>query len=371
MAENLDDGEFWLPPQFLTDDDDDDTINNLTSLNHKNDDVFDAVSRAMFSYHLSSPVESVVGSSETESDEEEHMAELTRRLAHSTLELDLKNQITFATEKPKGTFVTGSPQSTLSALGSSGKGSSPNGGVYQVNSQKATWDLLRAAAGEVERMRLNEEGYGYVRNTGKPSSVMTNPGVGFYSQQQSLSHQQLQIAQFQMMRQQQFANQQGSVWGCGAQRRSNQMVPNRGRNSDVRGGCNMGLSPSAWPPLQHAKQQYGSGMRAVFLGNPSGKSERTGTGVFLPRCVDAPAESRKKPACSTVLVPDRVAQALNLKLEGMVGGQPQPQPRSNGTSNMENASRIRSNNGFSQQKRNLRSQPPVNHEIRLPQEWTY
>lgn len=105
------------------------------------------------------------------------------------------------------------------------------------------------------------------------------------------------------------AKQQNSVWGlqkqCSGvyqQRQSNQVVPNRGRNSDVNGGDGrnvrpLGLAPSAWPTLQHAKQQqqHGSGMRAVFLGNPSGRRECAGTGVFLPRRVDSPAESRKKP----------------------------------------------------------------------------
>ena len=98
MAENLDDGEFWLPPQFLTDDDtlvnddDNNSNNNLVAFFKKNDDV----SRAMFSY-LSSPVES----SETESsdEEEQYMAELTRRVAHSTLELDLNRS--FPSQKPK------------------------------------------------------------------------------------------------------------------------------------------------------------------------------------------------------------------------------------------------------------------------------
>lgn len=37
---------------------------------------------------LSSPVESVVGSTETESDEEDYIAGLTRQIAHSTLEGD-------------------------------------------------------------------------------------------------------------------------------------------------------------------------------------------------------------------------------------------------------------------------------------------
>ncbi|TKY63364.1 myb protein K [Spatholobus suberectus] len=349
MADNLDDGEFWLPPQFLTDDDTSFDNNNNNNKNlSKNDDVFDAVSRALFPY-LSS-------ASETESDEEEHLAELTRRVAHSTLELDL--------EKPKGVFGGGSPQSTLSAFGSSGKGSSPNGGVLHANSQSATRDLLRAAAGEVERMRLGEDRYGYgsLHNNAPKSSLV---GLRFYSQQQhqpSLSHQQLQIAQFQMLRQQQMAKQQ-----------QRGMVPNRGRNNNVRGGSsNVGLSASAWPPLQHA-----SGMRAVFL---AGKTESTGTGVFFPRCVDTRNETRKEPACNTVLVPDRVAQALNLSLEGVVGGhlQHHHQQRFNG----ENGSavpRVRSNNnnnnyyyGFSHPKRNnIRPPPQVNHEIQLPQEWTY
>lgn len=105
-----------------------------------------------------------------------------------------------------------------------------------------------------------------------------------------------------MLRQQQ--QQDCSVWGrgggsCSSQRQSNnnyQMVPNnRGRNqNDVVSG----LSQSAWPLLPKQQPQYGcggGGVRAVFLGNPCSKMGRNGTGVFLPRCVDTPTESRKKP----------------------------------------------------------------------------
>lgn len=112
----------------------------------------------------------------------------------------------------QGTFVSGSPQSTLSAFGSGcgcRKGSSSHGSpssACQVLSPRATWDLLHAAAGEVERMKMNEDGYDFNHYRGgllgpprKPSPVTfpvknNNPEVGFYAQQ-SLSHQQLQIAQ--------------------------------------------------------------------------------------------------------------------------------------------------------------------------------
>ncbi|KAK7294591.1 hypothetical protein RJT34_17480 [Clitoria ternatea] len=423
MAENLVDGEFWLPPQFLSDDDSTATPFNSKSLPLKVNIGDDAVLfPSEFPFHGFTPSElgsgsGSGGSSETESDEDDQLvAELTRRFARSSLYPDGKSS-----ENHMGRFVSGSPQSTLCAIGNGcgcRKGSSqgsPNG-VCDLTSSKATWDLLHAAAGEVERMRLNKEGDGFTfnhqnHNNGffvpqrKPSPVtplpsknsnptITNSDAGLFTQQ-SLCHQQLQIAQFQMLRQQQIAKQQGAVWNlqkqCGGvyqQRQNNQVAPNRGRVNDVNGvvgGRNprpVGLSPSAWPTLQHAKQQqnqqqYGSGMRAVFLGNPSGRRECAGTGVFLPRRIDSPAESRKKPACSTVLVPTRVAQALNLNLDDMMGGQPQhlQQQHRFGASNMDSAavSRLRSNNNYvlSQQKRNLKAQPTVNHDIKLPQEWTY
>lgn len=424
MADNLDDGVFWLPPQFLADDDFTTTPfkpkPTLSNTNNGNDSLFFPSEFPYgFASDLSSPVDSLIGgSSETESDEEEHLvAELTRRMARSTLQNDFKSS-----ENNMGRFMAGSPQSTLCAFGSgcgcrreSNQGS-PNG-VCKMSSTSATWDLLHAAAGEVERMRLNQEsgyGFNYHNNNGvfvpqrkaspitlpsKNNTMATNHEMGFYNQQ-LLSHQQLKVAQLQMLRQQQIAKQLSMVWdeqkqngGCVyQQRQNNQMAPTRGRNNDVTSGDGrnsrpLGLSPSAWPTLQHAKnqpqqnqnhQQYGSGMRAVFLGNPSGgRRECAGTGVFLPRRVDSPTETRKKPACSTALVPARVAQALNLKLDDymVVGCQPhQHLHRFNASSNIENEfPRLRSNNVISQQKRiNFsRPQPAVNNEIRLPQEWTY
>ena len=121
-----------------------------------------------------------------------------------------------------------------------------------------------------------------------------------------------------------------SVWGCGVQQgRSEQMVPNRGRNRGGGGGV-MGLSSSAF--FCSSSNTPSSNSSNTGLGNPSAQKERIGTGVFLPRSVNTPSEPRKKPACSTVFVPDRVAQALNLNLENMVGGCPLHKNRFTGIS---------------------------------------
>lgn len=98
MARSLDDAEFWLPSQFLTDDDvlmDKENFNK----NGVNGTGFGQVPGlgfpSEFPYEfdsfcsksaLSSPVDSAVGLTETESsDEEDFLVGLTRRLAQSTL----------------------------------------------------------------------------------------------------------------------------------------------------------------------------------------------------------------------------------------------------------------------------------------------
>lgn len=91
MAKDSDDCEFWLPPQFLNDDDD-----LFTELKgHKNDgrnglgfggDYQRGYSSGFYGFgpnsDLSSPVD---GSTETESDEEDYITELTRKMSRSTL----------------------------------------------------------------------------------------------------------------------------------------------------------------------------------------------------------------------------------------------------------------------------------------------
>lgn len=435
MAQTLDDCEFWLPPQFqfLTDDDmlmekrsgvkgfkDVFGTENDTSKGFLRRDISYGFGPFGFASDLSSPNESVVGSTETESDEEDFIAGLTRKMAQSTFEdISKKTNSGFASENAKAWVSSGSPQSTLCAVGSgcgcrqgSSRGS-PNGPSHG-SSPPATWDLLYAAAGEVARMRMSEEGYGgyhhHQQNKGllgpqrKPTPIsvpLKNPAidVNFYSNQnQSISHQQLQATQQQMMKQQSqavWAAQMKSTGNHQQHHQAHQMVlQNRARNAEIvanRNSRQVGLSLSAWPPLQQQQQQTqqnGSGMRAVFLGTPGAKKECAGTGVFLPRRAGYPPETRKKPACSTALLPARVVQALNLNLDGMGGGggggapSPQIQPRFNGgfVSDNDMAQRLRSSSNnnnimlqqYQQKRNNIRPQPVINHhEIRLPQEWTY
>jgi hypothetical protein len=66
-----------------------------------------------------------------------------------------------------------------------------------------------------------------------------------------------------------------------------------------------------------ASQRGGLGMRAVFLGSGNSQRKSSGTGVFLPRSVGNGAELKRKPVCSTVLLPSRIVQVLNLNVENM------------------------------------------------------
>ncbi|XP_039019581.1 uncharacterized protein LOC120151108 isoform X2 [Hibiscus syriacus] len=399
MAEVLDDGELCLPPRFLTDDDLFMDKGEVKSTNHKDlENEFrldlDGSNKPLFTYEFahgfgslgfasdpSSPVDSVVGSTETESDEEDYLVGLTRQMAHSTLDDGVpRNGRTFASENPKGWGFSSSPQSTLCPLKSGCgcmQGSSRGVSTFpsRISSPPGISDLLYTAAEEVARMRMTEEAYSGLNNRGplRSPGAMFSQNVdfpGLYPSPQSLSHQKLQAARFQILKQHLLMKQQKK------QQQPHyhpHVVQSRVRSKN---GANrpMGLFPSGWSPLQQQNQKpNGSGMRTVFLSNPTGKRECAGTGVFFPRRIGAPPEPRKKPASPTALLPARVVQALNLNLDG-IGAQPQLHPplNPNSTADTDAALKLRSRGNVlgNQKQRNFRQQG-VNHEVGLPLEWTY
>ncbi|MFS7977905.1 hypothetical protein Hanom_Chr10g00909481 [Helianthus anomalus] len=263
-------------------------------------------------------LQSGLTSPETESDEEDYLNELSRQLARSALEDDLWK--TQSESKSSSRVMAGSPQSTLCGNLVSSRGSSncPSPLSRQVES---SWDVLCAAAGEIARLRIMEDA------TFKPQPPPSPNPPHFH---------QIQAAA-QLKKQQQ-------------QQQYQQLV--RGMKAPL----------AAWPTLQQSQPPSGSGMRAVFLGNPNPKRECIGTGVFLPRQVGAPTESRKKRGCSTVLLPDRVVHALNLNL------QQQTRSSTGGLARHGYDAEIRYRNNVLMAEQR-RQQAEI--DLRLPQEWTY
>ncbi|KAL4325997.1 hypothetical protein GQ457_11G007280 [Hibiscus cannabinus] len=321
--------------------------------------------------NLSSPVESLVGSTstETDSDEEDYLAGLTRQMARYTLEDDFGgNHSVFPSKHSKDWVFSSSPESTLCAFSSNCQS--------RVSSPPRTSTLLCFAAEEAARVQMNEESYGGLRNKGllgppakKPSPNLHPPPPPSYLHQSlsSLATQFLQVEQSQLMKQH---NAQG--WRGKKQHHQERVVhQNNVRGSNVPNRAS-GLLPSAWPPLQQQPQpQNRPGIRAVFSGNPTGKGECAGTGVFLPRPTGT-TEPCTKQAGPTVLLPARVVQALNLNLDE-INSQPHLLFRFNVSAATDSGAGSRHTsvgNDFGKQNK-FRQRQGISHEIRLPQEWTY
>lgn len=292
---------------------------------------------------------------------------------------------------PKAEVMSGSPQSTLCVLQASGE-DSPTGGASQVSSPPSSpleqqpadpWDLLHEAAGQVARLGIDRipvpvvnpppiHGAGVAPPARKASPpLLPSPkpvGPYQYPPNNSLAQRQAQVARLHLLKQQQLMKHQreqqlamaaAMAWG------STDVGP-------------LGLNSSAWPPLQkspHHAPPSAAGMRAVFLTPPGAKRECTGTGVFIPRQAGAPAEPKKKPSCSTVLLPARVVQALNLNVEDLGA-----RPCYPGAFVLDHDALVsRSSAMQASQKREHNANAAAAHspplavacEVNLPQEWTY
>ncbi|GLT89115.1 hypothetical protein SLE2022_071130 [Rubroshorea leprosula] len=414
MAGPLHDAESCLPAQFLTEDDvlfGKETLKGkgLTALDtelllpsYGFPNEFPYEFDSLDSSALSSPVVSV-GSTETDSsDEDEFFLGLSRRLSRSSSQ-KLAVPSFYQDKTEKSGVMASSPQSTLSGIGSwsvssngspNGPSQAPSPPTTPFGAQNDAWDLIYEAAGQVARLKVSGEApkcnhnghHGRALPRTQNQSLAKNPISGLYSNP-SLAHNPFQANQFQHARQDQVPKSQcGAVWGrqvrpsWQAQSQYQQtQLQSRARSTvgcceSVRSGRPLGLPLSSWPTVQAQSQRQqhstSSGMRAVFLGGSGGvKRECVGTGVFLPRRYGNPPENRKKSGCSTVLLPAKVVQALNLNLDEL-HAQPHMTP---GFALNHDAMMARRNAALLSQQKKLsyRQEALLNQELRLPQDWTY
>ncbi|KOM39148.1 hypothetical protein LR48_Vigan03g253000 [Vigna angularis] len=380
------DAALWLPSHFLAAHD-----------HHINNVHFHApfAFPSEFPYDLglsSPPLESLAGSTETQSSdgEEDFFAGLTRRLSQSSLNETRKHLSALPIQPDNRTFseiprktqgLVGSPQSTLTGFGSwsgrsAGSGDGSPNGYSRVPSPSTTpfdenndpWEAIYAAAGQVARLKIN------------------NNHVSEYDFQKSrglLTHSRPNQCFSQVASPKQ---QCGSVWGRPTKpnwvvQQQQVQVQNRARefgheSMNVKCTRPTCFPQSAWSPSQVQQQNSrvqfgGSGSRvAVGTGGSSVKRGCGGTGVFLPRHYETtPSEPRKKTGSAPVLLPAKVAHTLNFNINDLNGAN--QQRFTNAFASDYDAILARKKALLMQQRLSVRQEEAANCEIRLPQEWTY
>ncbi|CAI0540378.1 unnamed protein product [Linum tenue] len=204
--------------------------------------------------------------------------------------------------------------------------------------------------------------------------------VSELQKKQALIDEQIRSVQLQRLKQDQTTRkpkqqQQQQGKGSRGNRSKNRALANE--------AANKGQNPSSWttPP----QQPRPAVTRAVFLGDP-GRVGSAGTGVFLPRGTGNPtnpAESRKKPGYSTVLMPARVVQALKLHFDKMAAGtaasplDPPPAaalplpPHVTGDVRYAFLLQQKSQPASAKQSKNNQHRHKHYQDVGLPQEWTY
>lgn len=280
------------------------------------------------------PVELSSCSTETESDEDDELLQsLAQQIAHSMLDEETNVEASVGGGKGNGcsearnlshvevnegrlspsSWSSGSwsSGSVLSGSRSSSKGSSTVSS--QVSSPSSApssgyqdaWDTLYAAAGEVVRLKMNEEKKASAFSSERASAAkVVSPGVrGHYGQQSRPSGQLAGRSTGQSTRRKEgnvmAMNQAQQNWAskCAAM---NAMASGgqshcslyqqyqQGYNLDSQQGVNTFYHPGKFADnkgVQRSRQSVmngpGSGVRVVFLGGSSGRE--SGTGVFLPR----------------------------------------------------------------------------------------
>lgn len=113
----------------------------------------------------------------------------------------------------------------------------------------------------------------------------------------------------------------------------------------------------------------GPGMQAIFL---EAGHKSCGTGVFLPRRTGTHIQPTKKPACSPVLLPSRVVQALNLNVQALgIQMSPRQDKKINQKGRVNDNSVCKKENEDIGEHCYVLSQDRSSPEIFLPKEWSY
>lgn len=363
------DSNYWLPPHFLSDHD------NLTGkptsvVAFPTDFPYDFNSSAVHS-----PVESVLGDDDND-DEEDFLAALTQRLTQSTLRDSPK--LPSVNKSQAKTAMAGSPQSTLTGVGSwsawssvssdgspNGPSQAPSPPTTPFGGDNNTWDLIYAAAGQVARLKMNTNRDGIIGPSQSSSNLVSSmKNVGFYSHPSQFGTEPPI-----------YKPENCFNWGRQV-KVENQQIHCRGGNfhhENERFLRPVDFPQSAWPSLQPHHRRYSSQpstptIPAAYHGVGSApKRECAGTGVFLPRrCDNNPPQSRKRADCASIaLLPGKNIQDLNRSV---------PQMTSNRRLLPSYEVLMSQRNAIFTQQRLSYPRPAErgkSHEFLLPQEWTY
>ncbi|CAL1382960.1 unnamed protein product [Linum trigynum] len=161
---------------------------------------------------------------------------------------------------------------------------------------------------------------------------------------------------------------------CGSSRNQPQQQQQYNSNMNPLMQLQLQLRPKSGHRPRHPSWAGSEGMRAIFL--DSSHKPCTGTGVFLPRNAGDPDSLpiTHSSACSPVLLPARVVQALNLNVNDIalqVTRRHQLEAKGSskpGRVNNTAAAAVRHNHSSIVEPQQNENASP---EIFLPKEWTY
>ncbi|RAL36947.1 hypothetical protein DM860_003869 [Cuscuta australis] len=386
--------EFWLPPEFLSDEDllmDPYAFEKPLSRTLPRSNL---LSPSAFPHGRSfSPVPSSVFSGVEES-EEELLSWLTSRFRRTALDEEGNKSLCIPRHSEKGGVISGSPQSTLAMVGSwtGRRTGSSNGspfGPSQASSPTTPplcvenddlWALIFRDAVQARRARSTPDALFSDHPSIPPANLVKNSISGAH------------VNPFHQLRALRMMQQQCSeMWGQkidGGYLGGRDVFGNRGNRVGFgidpfvetgNSGIPVPGQTAAWPALPPQRpSQYGrSDMIAAFPGGYGAglKRECAGTGVFIPRRYES--NNNVKTSADLRKPTSKISNGVNKRSDGCYNGGSRAQihPSPGGFSISDYEILIARSNAalLEKRRRSMGPQPEVSisPELRLPPEWTY